>query len=62
MKLFSLSLIVPLQVGSNVFLFLLKTSTTVKNPDSAINVIGKEMMLASTFKKYFGVSTLSICR
>ena len=54
MKLFSLSVIVLLLLGSNLFIFLLKTSTTVENPDSTIHVVGKEMMLASACLKIFG--------
>ena len=54
MKLFSLSLIVPLLLGSNLFLFLLKTSTTAENPDSTIHVVGKEIILALHVKHYLG--------
>ena len=62
MKLFSLSLIVSLLLGLNLFHFLLKTSTTVENPNSTIHVVGKEIMFASICLKYLGVSPLLICR
>ena len=47
-KLFSLNLMVPLLLMFNLFLFLLKTSSTVENADFTIHVVGKAMMLDST--------------
>ena len=54
MELFSLSLVVALMLGSNLFLYLLKTSKTCENPDSTIHVVGREILLASTCLRIFG--------